>query len=63
MGNRHDYYEIQKSGLIKQELLLLRPFLKEPVREFTLREIKEISKNTSHHYVFEALKKFTSLNL
>lgn len=54
---------IHKSGLIKRELLLLKPFLKEPVREFTLTEIKEISKNTSHHYVFEALKKFTQMQI
>lgn len=54
---------IQKNGLTKKELLLLKPFLKEPVREFTLTEIKEISKNTSHHYVFEALKKFTQMQI
>ncbi len=54
---------IPKSGLIKQELLFLRPFLKEPVREFTLAEIKEISKNRSHHYTFEALKKFTQMQI
>ncbi len=29
---------IHKNGLIKRELLLLKPFLKEPVREFTLTE-------------------------
>ncbi len=54
---------IQKSGLIKRELLLLKPFLKEPIREFTLTEIKEITKNKSHHYVFEALKKFHRLQI
>ena len=54
---------IHKSGLIKRELLFLKLFLKEPMREFTLTEIKEISKNTSHHYVFEALKKFTQMQI
>ena len=54
---------IHKSGLIKRELLLLKPFLKGPMREFTLTEIKEMSKNTSHHYVFEALKKFTQMQI
>ncbi len=52
-----------KSGLVKRELLLLTPFLKEPTKEFTHTEIKEISKNKSHHYVFEALKKFTQLQI
>src|SRR3989338_7873513 len=50
---------IHITGLLKMELLLLKPFVKEPWREFTLTEIKTITKNKSHHYVFEALKKFT----
>ncbi len=50
---------IHKNGLLKLELLLLKPFIKEPWREFTLTEIKTITKNKSHHYVFEALKNFT----
>lgn len=54
---------IHKNGLYKQELLLLRPFIKEPWKEFTLTEIKTITKNRSHHYVFEALKKFTRLGM
>ncbi len=54
---------IQESGLLKQELPILKPFIKEPWREFTTTEIKKITKNKSHHYVFEALKKFTSLNI
>ncbi len=54
---------IHKNGLAKNELLLLVPFLKEPWREFTLTEIKKISKNTSHHYVFEALKKAAQLEI
>ncbi len=52
-----------KNGLLKQEILLLFPFVKEPWREFTLTETKTITKNKSHHYVFEALKRFTKLNL
>lgn len=44
-------------------LTLLKPFLKEPWREFTLTEIKKIAKKTSHHYVFEALKRFTKLSI
>jgi len=54
---------IPKNGLIKKEIFFLKPFVKEPWREFTLTEIKSISKNNSHHYVFEALKKFTVLGL
>ena len=54
---------IQKCGLLKRELLILKPFIKEPWREFTTTEIKTLTKNKSHHYVFEALKKFTKLNL
>jgi len=54
---------IHKSGLIKKELALLRPFIKEPWKEFTLSEIKKITKNKSHHYVFEAMKKFALLGL
>lgn len=54
---------IQNSGLIKKELLIIMPFIKEPWKEFTLTEIKTITKNKSHHYVFEALKKFVRLNI
>lgn len=49
---------IHKDGQTKKELLLLRPFIKEPWKQFTLREIKEISQNRSHHYVYEAMEKF-----
>lgn len=52
---------VHKRGLIKRELLPLTQFLEEPVREFTLTERKEITKNSSHHYVFEALKKSTQM--
>lgn len=54
---------IHKNGLVRKELLLLKPFVKEPWREFTLSDIKKISKNSSHHYVFEALKRFSILGL
>lgn len=54
---------IQFSGLIKKELLLLKPFTREPWSNFTLSEIKGIAKKTSHHYVFEALKKFVQLDV
>ena len=54
---------IHNIGLIGQELLILKPFIKEPWREFTLTEIKTITRKTSHHYVFEALKNFTNLNI
>jgi len=57
-----DYID-HKSGLIKNELLILKPFIKEPWKEFTFANVKEITKNTSKHYVFEALKNFTKLNL
>ena len=54
---------IHKSGLFKSRLLMLKPFIKHPWMEFTLSEIKSITKNKSHHYVFEALKKFAKLGL
>lgn len=54
---------IHKNGLFKLELLLLKPLVKEPWREFTLAEIKSITGNRSHHYVFEALKKFAKIGL
>ena len=54
---------IQKNGLIKKDLLILSPFIEKPWDEFTLTEIKKITKKKSHHYVFEALKKFTKLKL
>lgn len=54
---------IHNNGLTRKELFLLKPFVKEPWREFTLSEIKKICKNKSHHYVFDALKKFVLLAL
>jgi predicted nucleotidyltransferase len=51
---------IQKSGLIKKEIDFLIPFIKEPWKDFTLSEIKSITKNNSHHYIYEALEKFSS---
>src|SRR3989338_2421596 len=54
---------VHKNGLVKDRLLILNPFIKEPWREFTLNEIKAITKNKSHHYVFEALKSFVKLSL
>jgi predicted nucleotidyltransferase len=54
---------IQINGLFKKKLFVLAPFIKEPWREFTLTEIKKLTKKKSHHYVFEALKGFIKLNL
>jgi len=50
---------IHISGLLKGVLRILEPFVKEPWKEFTLSEIKTLTKNRSHHYVFEALKRFS----
>ena len=50
---------IQKKGFMKRELLLLLPFIQEPLRNFTLSEIKKATHTKSHHYAFETLKKFT----
>lgn len=50
---------IHKSGHLKKEVELLIPFLKEPWKDFTLTEIKTTTKNKSHHYVYEALEKFS----
>jgi hypothetical protein len=54
---------VHKNGLIRKELLLLKPFIKEPWKEFTLTEVKGSAGVRSHHYAFEALKKFTSLGI
>ncbi|MBI2140223.1 nucleotidyltransferase domain-containing protein [Candidatus Woesearchaeota archaeon] len=54
---------IQKSGFIRKELLLLQPFAKEPWREFTLTEVKQLTKTKSHHFAFDALKKFTAMQI
>jgi len=45
--------------LTKKEIILLKPFVKEPWKSFTLSEIKAISKNKSHHYVYDSLDKFS----
>ncbi|MDO9579365.1 MAG: nucleotidyltransferase domain-containing protein [Bacteroidales bacterium] len=50
---------IHKSGQLKKEIDLLIPFIKEPWKDFTLTEIKTATKNKSHHYVYEALEKFS----
>ncbi len=50
---------IQNSGQLKKEITLLIPFIKEPWKDFTLSEIKTLTKNKSHHYVYEALEKFS----
>jgi len=50
---------IHKSGQLKKEIDLLIPFIKEPWKDFTLTEIKTLTKNKSHHYVYEALEKFS----
>ena len=50
---------IHNSGQLKKEIALLIPFLKEPWKDFTLTEIKILTKNKSHHYVYEALEKFS----
>lgn len=54
---------VHKSGLMKKEILLLKPFIKEPWKEFTLAEVKRSTGIRSHHYAFEALKKFASMGI
>lgn len=54
---------IQKRGLLKKEILILAPFVKEPWKEFTLTEIKQITQKKSHHYVFNALRRFAGLGI
>lgn len=49
---------VHNNGQLKKEIALLIPFIKQPWKNFTLTEIKELTKNKSHHYVFEALDKF-----
>jgi len=47
-------------GLLKKEVLLLRPFVREPWKDFTLTQIKQITGNTSHHYAYNGLERFVS---
>jgi predicted nucleotidyltransferase len=54
---------IHKYGLLKGEASVMAPFVKEPWREFTISRIKEATGKRSHHYVFEALKKFSAAGL
>ncbi len=49
----------QKSGFTKKQLDILRIFAKEPWKQFTITDAKQITKIKSHHYVYEALKAFT----
>lgn len=51
---------VHKNGQLKKEIALLMPFLEEPWKDFTLTEIKNIAKNNSHHYVYEALDDFSN---
>ncbi len=54
---------VHKNGLMKREILLLKPFIKEPWKGFTLTEIKRSTGTKSHHYAFEALKRFASMGI
>jgi predicted nucleotidyltransferase len=54
---------IHKNGLTKKEMLLLKPFVKEPWKDFTTSEIKVLAGKKSHHFVFEALKKLVSMGI
>lgn len=51
---------IHNSGQLKKRIALLSPFIKEPWKDFTLAEIKTLTKNRSHHYVYEALEEFSA---
>jgi len=52
-----------KSGLTNGEMRVLKPFVKEPWRTFTLGEIKLASGQKSHHYVYDSLNKFVEKNI
>ena len=52
-----------KNGLTGGELRILSPFVKEPWRVFTLGDIKKISRQKSHHYVYDSLNKFAMKNI
>jgi hypothetical protein len=54
---------VHKNGLVRKELLLLKPFIREPWKGFTLAEVKGSTGVRSHHYAFEAMKKFTALGI
>src|SRR3989344_785494 len=54
---------IQNNGQLKKEIALLVPFIMEPWRDFTLAEIKALTKSKSHHYAYEALEKFSAKSI
>lgn len=51
------------NGLVNKEIELLIPFIKEPWKEFTLSEIKQITGIKSHHYAYDGMKKFSESGL
>lgn len=44
--------------MLKKEYELIIPFVKEPWKRFTFKEIKKLSKKKSESYVYNGLKKF-----
>ncbi len=46
--------------MIKKEHTILEPFIKEPWKKFTFKEIKKISHNKSDNYTFTTLKRFVA---
>lgn len=54
---------VQKNGFTKRELDILRAFLKEPWKQFSIAEIKNIVGSKSQNFVFNALKSFAKRNI
>lgn len=49
--------------MITKEKTILEPFVVQPWRRFTFREVKMLSKNTSDNYVHKCLKRFVQDNV
>ena len=50
-------------SLLKKDYELLIPFIKEPWKKYSFKEIKKISKKTSESYVYGCLKKYVAENI
>lgn len=53
----------KRISLIKSEHELLVPFIKEPWKKYTFREIKSITGKTSDSYVYDGLKRYVKDNI
>lgn len=49
--------------MLKKDYELLIPFVKEPWKKYTFREVKKLCKKTSESYVYNSIKKYVKENI